>query len=79
MAASRPVAPGRIFISYRRAESGYPTSWLYDLLASHFGREDIIRDIDTIKPGDDFEEVIGHARVLRRNARRDRHSLDKYL
>jgi hypothetical protein len=30
-------------------------------LATHFGREDIIRDIDTIEPGDDFVEVIGRA------------------
>jgi hypothetical protein len=61
MAGSRPVAPGRIFISYRRAESGYSTGWLYERLANHFGREDIVRDIDSIAPGDDFAEVIGHA------------------
>jgi hypothetical protein len=61
MAASRPMAPGRIFISYRRAESAYPTGWLYDRLANHFGRADIVRDIDTIEPGDDFVEVIGRA------------------
>jgi hypothetical protein len=60
-AGSRPVAPGRIFISYRRAESGYPTGWLYERLANHFGREDIVRDIDSIEPGDDFAEVIGRA------------------
>jgi hypothetical protein len=61
MVGSRPVAPGRIFISYRRAESAYPTGWLYERLASHFGREDIIRDIDSIEPGDDFVDVIGRA------------------
>lgn len=56
-----PVAPGRIFISYRRAESGYPTGWLYERLVNHFGREDIVRDIDSIEPGDDFVEVIDRA------------------
>jgi hypothetical protein len=60
-AGSRPVALGRIFISYRRAESGYSTGWLYERLANHFGREDIVRDIDSIEPGDDFAEVIGRA------------------
>ena len=60
-AGSRPVAPGRIFISYRRAESGYSTGWLYERLANHFGRENIVRDIDSIEPGDNFAEVIGHA------------------
>jgi hypothetical protein len=58
MAASPPVAPGRIFISYRRAETAYPTGWLYERLANHFGREDIVRDLDSIAPGDDFVEVI---------------------
>jgi hypothetical protein len=58
MAASRPVAPGRIFINYRRTESAYPTAWLYERLANHFGREDIVRDLDSIEPGDDFVEVI---------------------
>src|SRR5215212_2832334 len=61
MVGSRPVAPGRIFISYRRAESAYPAGWLYERLASHFGREDIIRDIDSIEPGDDFVDVIGRS------------------
>jgi hypothetical protein len=59
MAASRPAAPGRIFISYRRAESGYPTGWLYERLANHFGRADVVGDIDSIEPGDEFAEVIG--------------------
>ena len=56
-----PVAPGRIFISYRRADSIWPTGWLYSHLASHFGRDDIVRDIDSIEPGDDFSEVISDA------------------
>ena len=42
------------------AESGYPTGWLYERLANHFGREDIVRDIDSIAPGDDFVKVIDH-------------------
>lgn len=61
MDESGRVAPGRIFISYRRAETAYPTGWLYERLVKHFGREDVVRDIDSIDPGDDFVDFIGRA------------------
>ena len=58
MAASTTRAVrGRIFIRYRHEDTAYPASWLYDRLASHFGKERVFKD-DNIRPGDDFVEVI---------------------
>lgn len=51
-------APGRIFISYRRDETAYSAGWLFDRLASHFGKGQVFKDVDSIEPGDDFVEVI---------------------
>jgi hypothetical protein len=48
----------RIFISYRREDSGAWAGRLHDRLREHFGRDDIFMDIDTIEPGLDFTEVI---------------------
>jgi hypothetical protein len=49
---------GRIFMSYRRDETAYPAAWLFDRLASQFGRHQVFKDVDSIEPGDDFAEVI---------------------
>jgi tetratricopeptide (TPR) repeat protein len=51
----------RIFLSYRREDSGGWAGRLYDRLSQHFGDEHIFMDIDTIEPGLDFVEVIQHA------------------
>ena len=51
-------APGRIFISYRRDETAYSAGWLFDRLASHFGKGQVFKDVDSIEPGDDFVEVV---------------------
>jgi hypothetical protein len=51
----------RIFISYRRDDSGGWTGWLSDRLHQHFGRDNVFMDIDTIEPGLDFVEVIEQA------------------
>ncbi len=56
--ASRPAAPSRIFVSYRRDDTAYPSGWLFDKLAQHFGRDQVFKDIDSIQLGDDFGEVI---------------------
>jgi hypothetical protein len=48
----------RIFMSYRRADSGSAAGRLYDHLASHFGRDQIFIDVDAIKPGVDFVDVL---------------------
>jgi hypothetical protein len=48
----------RIFISYRREDSGASAGRLDDRLREHFGRDNVFMDIDTIEPGLDFTEVI---------------------
>ena len=61
MTASTGSVPGRIFMSYRRDETAYPAAWLFESLASHFGRDQIFKDIDSIEPGVDFAEEIFRA------------------
>src|ERR1700733_9408260 len=58
MTASTGIVPGRIFMTYRREDTAFPAGWLYDRLASHFGRDQVFKDIDSIELGDDFIEVI---------------------
>jgi hypothetical protein len=48
----------RIFISYRREDSGASAGRLHDRLREHFGRDNVFMDIDTIEPGLDFTDVI---------------------
>jgi hypothetical protein len=48
----------RIFICYRRKESGYSSGWLYELLKRRFGAERLFKDLDDIRPGDDFPAQI---------------------
>jgi TIR domain len=48
----------RIFISYRREDSGASAGRLDDRLREHFGRDHVFMDIDTIEPGLDFTEAI---------------------
>jgi len=40
---------GRIFISYRRADTANQAGWLADRLAGHFGRSQVVRDVDSIQ------------------------------
>ena len=55
-------APGsRVFISYRREDSGYPAGWLFDQLAASLGADRVFKDVDSIEPGEDFAEVISDA------------------
>jgi hypothetical protein len=61
MDASTGQTPGRIFISYRREETAYPAGWLYDRLADRFGAGQVFKDVDSIRLGDDFVEVITRA------------------
>ena len=51
----------RIFISYRRDDSAGHAGRLFDRLVDHFGRDQVFIDIDTIKPGLDFVEVVQQA------------------
>jgi hypothetical protein len=52
---------GRIFISYRREETAYPTGWLYDRLVDHYGDGQVFKDVDSIDPGEDFVAVLENA------------------
>ena len=61
MSASTNDVMCRIFMSYRREDTAYPAGWLFDLLASHFGRAQVFKDVDSIELGDDFVEVINTA------------------
>jgi hypothetical protein len=47
-----------VFISYRRQDAAFPAGWLYEQLASRFGRSEVFKDVDSIELGDDFAEVI---------------------
>ena len=52
---------GRIFISYRRADTGNQAGWLADRLAGHYGRAQVVKDVDSIQLGNDFADVIAAA------------------
>lgn len=48
----------KIFISYRRDDSLPWTGRLHEHLARSFGTEHVFIDIDSIKPGEDFSDVV---------------------
>lgn len=50
--------PGKIFISYRRADSQWAAARLYDALSAAFPAERIFMDVEQIAPGQDFVEVL---------------------
>ena len=49
--------PG-IFICYRRDDASPYAGRLYDHISARFGSQRVFMDIDTIRPGDDFVQVI---------------------
>nr|QEO74244.1 hypothetical protein [uncultured bacterium] len=51
----------RIFVSYRRDDTAGHAGRVYDRLVERFGTRDLFMDIDTIRPGTDFEKVIDEA------------------
>jgi hypothetical protein len=54
---------GRIFVSYRRADTANQAGWLAERLAGHYGRPQVIKDVDSIQLGNDFAEVIAAAEL----------------
>jgi glycerophosphoryl diester phosphodiesterase len=48
-------------MSYRRDDTDFPASWLYERLSSHLGDDQVFKDVDSIELGDDFVEVINGA------------------
>ncbi len=55
------VAPGTIFISYRRSDSEYVIGRIYDQLTQHFGHDAVFKDVDSIPLGVDFREHLDQA------------------
>ena len=51
----------RLFLGYRRDDTGYVTGRLFDRLAATFGRESIFVDIDNIPVGYDFSQFLRDA------------------
>jgi formylglycine-generating enzyme required for sulfatase activity len=51
----------RIFISYRRDDTGGWTGRLYDRLSQHFGQDNVFMDVNTIDAGSDLIETIEQA------------------
>ena len=51
----------KTFISYRRDDSASQAGRLYDRLEGHFGQGQVFLDVDAIKPGLDFVEVVQEA------------------
>ena len=52
------LTPLRVFINYRRSDSGGYAGRIYDALKAHSDSWHVFMDIDTIDPGADFTEVI---------------------
>ncbi len=51
----------KIFISYRRNDSATSAGRIYDRLEGHFGQGQVFMDVDTIRPGVNFVEVVEQA------------------
>jgi len=48
-------------MSYRREDTAMAAGWLYDRLRERFGASQIFKDVDTIRPGEDFVEKLNYA------------------
>ena len=57
MVESEAPSRGGIFINYRHQETAVWAGWLYDRLAARYAGQ-VFKDVDSIKLGDDFVEVI---------------------
>ena len=51
----------RIFVSYRRKETAGHAGRLFDRLREHYGADNVFRDVDRLKAGDDFVEALARA------------------
>lgn len=56
--APKQSALGRVFISYRRADSATFTGRIYDRLVMEIGRSNVFKDVDDIPAGVDFAQYI---------------------
>ncbi|MDX8034108.1 TIR domain-containing protein [Lentzea sp. BCCO 10_0856] len=53
--------PSGVFISYRRADSGFAVRSIADRLKDHFGDDNVFIDVDSIEPGVDFVDELSAA------------------
>ena len=49
---------GRVFISYRRADTAQAAGWLYNRLTGHFGRNNVVMDVDPAPYGGNLAHAI---------------------
>ena len=54
------VSP-KIFLSYRRDDTGYLAGWLHERLVERFGAGNVFIDVRSVEPGVDFGDSIEHA------------------
>lgn len=57
----RRSTPARIFVSYRRDDSGGWVQGLHDRLAEHFGDDVVFMDLNDIAPGSDFVATLNRS------------------
>ena len=48
----------RVFICYRRDDAPASAGRLFDRLTERFGRDHVVMDVDTIRPGQDYAAQI---------------------
>lgn len=51
----------QVFLSYRHNETEWQACWIAEMLNDRYGEDVVFKDFDSIKPGDDFVEVISEA------------------
>jgi TIR domain len=49
---------GRVFISYRRADAAQAASWLFSRLTGHYGRTNVVMDVDPAPYGGNLAHAI---------------------
>jgi hypothetical protein len=60
--AAEPARQGRrIFICYRHEDTAFLAGLLFDWLTSHFGADQVFKDVESIELGDNFVDVIINA------------------
>ena len=49
---------GRVFITYRRADTAQAAGWLFNRLTGHFGRNNVVMDVDPAPYGGNLAHAI---------------------
>ena len=49
---------GRVFISYRRADAAPAAGWLFNRLTGHYGRNNVVMDVDPAPYGGNLAHAI---------------------